>query len=74
MEKPNNDLKSLIFKKDKQNSKTDLKMPALSPAGFAVKSRTYPSKSQEFRMLETVIFLLLEQQLCLVESTDQGVL
>lgn len=74
MAKPNNDLKTLIFTKDKQNSKTDLKMPVLLPAGFAVKSRAYPSKSQEFRMLETIIFLLLEQQLCLVESTDQGVL
>lgn len=53
---------------------TDLKTPALLPAAFAVKSRAYLSKSQEFRMLETVIFLSLEQQLCLVESTDQGVL
>lgn len=74
MAKPNNDVKNLIFKKDKQNSKTDLKTPALLPAAFAVKSRAYLSKFQEFRILETVIFPSLEQQLCLVESTDQGVL
>lgn len=60
--------------KGKQNTKPDLKMLAILPVDFAFKSKANNRKSQEFSVWETVIFLLLKQQFCLVENKDKGVL